>query len=165
MITWEVTEEKHQIDRYTYWGTSDAQQDREVLQDFQELWLKLFESQLAIYPAEKWNTLICGLIIDRGSFSLTPAMDFDLMKQLSGCRLDLPALEAYIDECAERSDEEFVRACDEEEERYAALLMEAWAAISAHPAVCAVLQHRSIPFRVITSPEDNAEPLLETMLR
>lgn len=166
MITWKSAERKHRIDRFGYWGVSDAQDDREVVKDFQELWLKHFESQLAVYPASKWNTLVCCIIVDCGTFGLGPLLDFDVKKSLSGCRLDILRLEAYIDEHFERSDEaEVERVCDAEEQRYIGLLMEAWEAVREHPAVRAVVNQRPIPFRVIPPVESDREPLLETVLR
>jgi len=171
MITWEYAQyNSKKIGNF--FGISLAEERQDMLRDVQSLWLKVFEEQMPHHDFAKWNSMHGSLEVDRGSVALVPLLDFDLHKQLPYSALYFQSTEAYLDEIFEQSEEAFDPtndpfeiACDAEEEKYVSLLMEAWNGVKNHPAIRTVLNQRSIPFRIINSPEEDVAPLLETVLQ
>jgi hypothetical protein len=145
----------------TAWGESDARRDAEFVASFREVWLKVVSEYLGDLPCKQWNSLLCGVDVYEGSFSFTPTTDFDLRRQLTGCRLHFRTLE-HITQANYDTDEEFEEVISRVEARFVGFIQQGWI------AACETLAETfdpawQLPARIINSPEETP-PLLETVL-
>ena len=150
--------------RPTAWGECNARDDAEFVAAFCEVWSKLVREYLTCFPREQWNSVLCGAHVYEGSFSFSPALDFDLFRQLPGCRIHFPVLEE-ITQADYDSDAEFEKVCVQEELRFADFIQQGW--LVARDALAETLTHDpawQLPLRIINSPELKAPPLLDTRL-
>lgn len=157
-VVWKLHQQSAKNRLFT--GESTAVEEAEIRADLAELWLKAFSEVLPWYPAEKWNSVQGSIDAYEGTIDLTPLLDFDLLTSLPGCRVHFDSLEG-ITQADFDSDDEFEVVYHREEERYVSFLQAAWAEARQRKLVGEFLQARTIPFRIVNSPEEDEAPLAE----
>ncbi|WP_166831386.1 hypothetical protein [Thalassoroseus pseudoceratinae] len=162
MITW------HPIDLYNKkrsrrLGESNAVERDEILTDFMVMWRTLFCEQIPSIENLEWNLVICGMVIDNGTFGLVATKEVERSLSQVSCLVCFANLRDEL-QSQFASSADYLAACHECEQRYVKMLTEAWTAVRVEHCICDLLGSMQFQFRVETSPENDEQPFLETVL-
>lgn len=166
LVEWKPTEDVWERSQSRFaiknlWGTTTAFEDALVVQAFTELWRQFFDTVLPWCEADRWDSILCVCIADRGDFDLIPTENLDFRGTLGRVNLRFNELRASLWYDQFPDDTASNLAFQKEQKRFVGALMLAWSMVRNEPAIAQIVESRIIPFRVINTDESEVPPLLE----
>ena len=160
LVEWKLIEDRHGIIK-NLWGTTSVFDDTLIVEAFAEQWRKFFDTVISWYEQDRWNSVLCVCIADRGDFDIIPTEDLDFRGTKGRVNLRFSELRANLWYDRFPDDAASHLAFQHEEKRFVKALMAAWSKVRSESAIAHIFESRVIPFRIINTDESDVPPLLD----